>query len=747
MMLAATLMVAVCFAKPVDLARARAIVENNFFAPAKAVQPAEWTELYIFVHENGDGFAIVSADDCVRPILAYSPTGVFPVMQMPPHVSEWIDGYRREIASLVAAGAVPSAEVQAMWGNPMPKNSWDPVEPLLTTTWNQRPLYNLMCPYDTIDSAYCVTGCTATATAQVMKYWNHPEVGWGSHAYYSDYGVLGAIFDTTHYRWNLMPNALSPWSDSVEIMAVAELMYHVGVAVNMNYSPSASGAYVNAYGYANYPSSETALKTYFKYSPMLYSIYKSDHSDTEWDNLIAAEILSARPVLYAGHDPSGGHAFVLDGIDSVGMFHVNWGWGGSYDGYYTTDSLSPGAGGIGGNATYTFNMNNSAVIGIQPAVVTDDTAVVVDMRFDSTMGTVTGNGTYTPFVDEVSIWAHAAEGYRFEQWAGGSKENPLYFLANGNLSDSAIFAPVHGDTVGYCDDGYRSSWHDDYGDVTQWGIRLPGAVRNKARSLSAVQYIPYQQGTYTLEIYVADDINNATPIYTADLEPLDIELRQWTTYTLDSAIWLADTATVWITMSYTGGGYPATMGRYVGNSDGIWYHLPDGWVTYDQADGVFYTWMLRGIFEERLVRVSVETNLSTADYEDAGITIVGAGDYVYGDTACLFVNPGISYSWGWGTAETVLSDAETPKCFPATADTTLYVWFYYCTGIDDADAAPVRVSVIDRTVSLGLPEGTRVETYDIWGRLVATRRLFTLPAAGVYMIKVEGYKPVKITVL
>ena len=748
MTLAATLMVAASFAKPVDLVRARAIVENNLFAPAKAIQPTDWNELYIFVRVGAPGFAIVSADDCARPLLAYSLTADFgDIADMPAHVSSWIDGYRREIASLVAAGAAPSDAVLAMWDNPMPKSGWDPVEPLLTTTWNQRPLYNLMCPYDNNDSAYCVAGCVAIAQAQIMKYWNHPDVGWGSHAYSTEYGALRAYFDTTHYRWNMMPDALTSLSDSAEIMAVAELVYHVGVSVDMHYTPSASGAYVNAYGYANYPSSETALKTYFKYSPLLYSIYKADHSDTEWDNMIATEILAARPVLYSGHDPSGGHAFVLDGIDSAGMFHVNWGWGGAYDGYYTTDSLSPGAGGVGGNATYTFNLNNSALIGIQPSVATGDTVAVVDMRFDSTMGTVSGNGTYTPFVDEVHIWAHAAEGYRFGRWAGGSKENPIYFLANGNLSDSAIFAPVHGDTVGYCDDSYRSSLHDDYGDVTQWGIRLPGAVRNKARSLSAVQYIPYQQGTYTLEIYVADDINNATPIYTADLEPLDIELRQWTTYTLDSAIWLADTATVWITMSYTGGGYPATMGRYVGNSDGIWYHLPDGWVTYDQADGVFYTWMLRGIFEERLVRVSVETNLSTADYEDAGITIVGAGDYVYGDTACLFVNPGISYSWGWGTAETVLSDAETPKCFPATADTTLYVWFYYCTGIDDADAAPVRVSVIDRTVSLGLPEGTRVETYDIWGRLVATRRLFTLPAAGVYMIKVEGYKPVKITVL
>ena len=746
MTLAAIMMVAACFAKPVDVQRARAIVENNFFAPAKAIQPAEWSELYVFVHADGDGFAIVSADDCARPVLAYSLTTNFgDFANMPAHVASWLDGYRHEIASLRDADVTPSAEVQAMWSNGLsPKTGWDPVEPLLTTTWNQRPYYNWLCPYDSNDSAYCVTGCTATASAQVMKYWNHPAVGWGSRAYNTNYGVLSAIFDTTHYRWNLMPNALTAVSDTAEIMAVAELMYHVGVAVNMNYSPHGSGAAVNSYGYTNYPSAETALKTYFKYSPMLYSIYKAEHSDAEWDALIAAEIIANRPVLYAGHDSSGGHAFVLDGIDSLGMFHVNWGWGGAYDGYYTTDSLSPGAGGVGGNATYTFNMSNSAVIGIQPSIDNGDSVVVIDMRFDSTMGTVTGNGTYTAFVDEVNIWAHAVEGYRFERWAGGSNGNPIAFLANGDLSDSAIFTPVHGDTVGYCDDGYRSSWHDDYGDTTRWGIRLPAAVRNGHRNLTAVQYIPYTYDHYYLEIYVADDINGATPIYTKQLVPDYDLIRQWQTHTLDSAIRIPDTATVWITFYSDNGGYPATMGGYSGSSDGIWYHLPTGWVPYDQADEVFYTWMIRGIFAERLCRVAVETNLSVEEYENANITIVGAGDYFYGDTASLIVNPGAGYDWGW---DENCTDRENPKTFPVLGDTTLHVWFQYCSGIGDVEGDRIAVSVIGRNVSIDVPQGMPVAAYDLQGRLIATRRTFTAPAAGIYIIQVNGKAAGRIIIL
>lgn len=720
MTLAATLMVAAGFAKPVDIARARAIVENNFFAPAMAVQPADWDELYIFVRVGAPGFVVLSADDCVRPVLAYSLNGhIGDLATMPEHVRLWFDGYRREIASLRDAGVVPSAAVQALWDTPMPKTGWDPVEPLLTTTWNQRPLYNLMCPYDINDSAYCVTGCTATATAQVMKYWNHPEVGWGSRAYNTNYGVLSAIFDTTHYRWNLMPNALTSLSDSAEIMAVAELMYHVGVAVNMNYSPSASGAAVNSHGYANYPSAETALKTYFKYSPLLYSIYKEEHSDAEWDNLIASEILASRPVLYAGYDPSGGHAFVLDGIDSVGMFHVNWGWGGAYDGYYTTDSLSPGAGGVGGNATYTFNLNNSAVIGIQPAVVTDDTVVVVDMRFDSTMGNVSGNGTYTPFVDDVTIWAHAAEGYRFERWAGGSTENPLFFLANGNISDSAIFAPVHGDTVGYCDDAFRSSWRDDYGSTTEWGIRVAPALRHSLRSLTAVQLYVYEPGYYTMCVYCGESIRPETRV--VNMQPDLTEAFGWTTIELDEPLYVPDDQPLWITFRFTTAtGYPATSSHYTAASDGCWYKLPDGWRPIDET-GVYQTWMIRALFAPRPCRVSIE-NAGHCELD----SFSGAGDYALGSTATVSCSDPYFTHWeGIGNSSSSIT-------FTVTGDTTFYA---YCfdVGIDE-----VEPDDLDQPVSV----------YDMMGRCVATRRddVRRLPS-GVYLLRRGNRTVEKIVVL
>ena len=240
------LLVASATARPVDPQRALRLVEEHFFAPAQLVSPADWSELYVFVPVDGKGFVVVSADDCTRPVLAYSYSTTFQFEGMPVHVAAWLDGYRREIASLRKAGATPSATVQGLWQQP--KNGiTDWVEPLMTTTWNQSPWYNEMCPYSYSDSAHAVTGCVATAQAQVMKYWNHPAVGHGSHSYgSSSFGPLSVDYDTA-YQWNLMPDNLNWWSTPEQIHAVAQLMFHVGVAVEMNYGVHSSGAHVVDY--------------------------------------------------------------------------------------------------------------------------------------------------------------------------------------------------------------------------------------------------------------------------------------------------------------------------------------------------------------------------------------------------------------------------------------------------------------------------------------------------------------------
>ena len=716
-------------AKPVSPERAITVAQRFF--PGQQMTIVDMDGLYLVTPDVGAGFVLVATDDCVRPVLAHSSSAFFPVNGMPAHVAKWIDGYRREIASLVAAGAIPSPEVQAQWslGGPSPKSGITPVAPLMTTTWGQKPYYNLLCPYDEQDSAYSVVGCTATATAQVMKYWNHPEVGWGSHGYYhDDYGYLYAQFDTTHYRWNLMPNSLDALSDSAAMMAVAELMYHVGVAVEMEYSPSSSGAWANSFGISDLPCAENALKTYFKYSPMLSSIYKDEHSDSDWDAMILAEIEAARPVLYIGYDTVGGHTFVLDGVDSIGMFHVNWGWRGSYDGYYTLDSLSPGAGGIGGNATYTFNTDNSAVIGIQPSFASNESTAVIDIRYDSTKGTVMGNGTYALYNDTVTIAAKAAEGYRFIRWQSGSIDNPKCVFVNGDIHDSALFEPMlPSDTVSYCNNWLNTRWHDDYCDTTEWGIRIPEGVRQGNRCLMKVQYFPVELGSMTLNIYFGNTIDESNPVYTAVLHNDNPDsLYYWRTYELDYPLAVPNNAVVWVTLRAVGGGFPAATSNYSGCSDGSWYRLPEGWRRYDEY-GHYFSWMLNAVFQER-IPLHVVASPNNIDYGN----ISGMGTYLLGETVVMIAQPQEGYQFShWSNGST-----ENPFVFVISRDTMFIGYFESVNGISGIEHDDIAFAVEGRTVTVDAPEGVGVAFYDMQGRCLARNRRFTAHAAGVYLLRI-----------
>ena len=690
-------------ARPVGMERARRLVEEHFFSPALCVSPDVWTELYVFAPAEGTGFVIVSADDCTRPVLGYSYVTSFAIDDMPPHVAGWIEGYRHEIADLRKAGATPSPAVQAMWQQPK-SGRLEAVEPMMTTTWNQSPWYNAECPWSATDSAHAVTGCVATATAQVMKYWNHPAKGHGQHGYNcQDFGWQQVSYDTL-YLWDSMPDALTWTSTPTEVHAVAQLMYHVGVAVNMGYGVHSSGAYTTAYGSYNLPSSERALRETFRYSPLLTAVWKQYYSDNSWDSLMRHEIVHGRPILYSGSDNSGGHAFVLDGCDSTGMFHVNWGWGGWCDGYYTIDSLSPAPGGVGGNSTYTFNLNNAAVIGIQPSYGNDTVAIVNAVSCDSTMGSVFGNGIYVPYEDEVTVSAIAAPGYRFDGWKSGSIVNPVVFTVNGDFYDTALFVPVGRDTIGYSDEIYTTAWRDDYGSTTEWGIRIPAGLRNPLRSLNAVQFFLAVQGYYTLNIYYGDTIDAGTLARTL-LPDLTDAATGWVTVTLDDPLPLMGDKDLWITLRFnTSTRFPAAATFYTGVSDGTWYKLPQGWAPFDQ-NGVYWTWMIRALFSERPCRVAVE-NAAYCDLQ----SFSGAGDYAVGETVTVSCSdPGFRRWEG-------IDGAGSSITFTVTGDTTFRA---LCdeVGIDEVEDSDPDLPVV---------------VYDLMGRRRYEREL----PAGVYLMRI-----------
>lgn len=367
-------------AAPVDPKLAKSVAQNFMRqqTPAtadkliwsEAQHPAGKQEMFLFTCQP-EGFVIVAADDVAMPILGYSVSSTFDNKNVPEHIAHWLEGYDSEIrylkANNIAQGDMAATEWQALQrGENFPQYSAGSVSPLLTTQWSQSPYYNNLCPYDNANRGTSVTGCVATAMAQVMKYWNHPTVGNGSHSYSQrGFGTISANFGNTTYDWANMPNTLSSYSTSTQVNAVATLMYHCGVSVEMNYSANASGAqvYMPQRGYA---AVNWAWLDYFDYSSDLRGVYQSQYTTTQWIQLLKDELDASRPVLYAGFDSESGHAFVCDGYNTSNKFHFNWGWGGHYDGYFAIGALNPGGGGTGSNSTYTFNLNNVALVNVHP---------------------------------------------------------------------------------------------------------------------------------------------------------------------------------------------------------------------------------------------------------------------------------------------------------------------------------------------------------------------------------------------
>ena len=393
----------VMMATPVSSSTARQVAENFWSVNAgknTAVSLEDvssqcgFQELYVFTHPMGKGFVIVAADDCVQPIIGYSLSTSF-VFPLPAHVQAHLQSYEEEIAYYKSAGIRATAEISELWqsmlnGSYTPRNTTS-VAPMLTTTWDQSPYYNSLCP----DSAgiHAVTGCAATATAQVMKFWNWPVTGTGSNTYTDDnFGTLTANFGATNYQWSMMPNALNSQSTAAQINAVATLMFHVGVAIEMDYGINSSGAYTNSYGYSTLACSENALKDYFGYKSTLHSVYKEDVTDAVWISVLTSELDAGRPVLERGSG-SGGHAFVCDGYDNNGMFHINWGWGSAYDGYFAHNALNPGGGGTGSSSTHSYNDSQALVVGIEPNGVlhTNVSSLSLPQEGGSASFTVTSN--------------------------------------------------------------------------------------------------------------------------------------------------------------------------------------------------------------------------------------------------------------------------------------------------------------------------------------------------------------------
>lgn len=552
----------------------------------------EFENIYLFVDTAGHGFVMLAADDRSLPVLGYSLRNNFVADSMPVHVYEWVKDYDDQIQWLIDNNIEKTNEINAQWKDlenerrQLPTAYSTAVGPLVQTTWNQGSPYNYKCPKVGSTSTY--TGCVATATAQIMKYHGWPTTGMGSHSYEWNSKPQSADFENTTYDWANMKNSYSSSYNTNQRNAVATLMYHIGVAVEMGYGTSSSGAYDVATDFDK-AASVNALRKYFKYKQTATSVYRENYSDRGWKDILKNEIDNSRPIQYSGFG-SGGHSFVCDGYDVDEKFHFNWGWGGSYDGNFAIGALNPGGGGAGASSTHTYNVDNAAIIGIEPDKSTATRISVTASSNNTTYGTVTGGGTFNRYA-EVTITPSAKTGYRFVSWSTGGMEVPLKFLASGdNTTIVAKFERLGGDTLRYCKDAHASSYRLTSTGTNYWGIKLPASSLVSGRFLTHVMLYPYEAGSYTLTVYSG---HFATSLHSQTFNITETD--KWVTLELNTYLQIDATKDLCVTFSHSGG-YPCTVSASAANSYASYGRTSStsSWSSYTSG-GVNLTWMIKAI--------------------------------------------------------------------------------------------------------------------------------------------------------
>jgi len=297
------------------------------------------TALYYIINFTKNSYIIVSANKNATPILAYSFDTKFEG-EMPPAVDFWLKRYKEQI-NYINKNKIKNTDNLNKWNELLYtdiKSFRDITDtlipPLINSKWKQETYYNASCPENAAGfDGHCLTGCVATATAQILYYHRFPQSGTGSHTYNCPgYGTITEDFSLANYDYNNMPYEFTNYSD-----AGALLLYHLGVSFDMTYGPNGSSVWNH--------SVDNSLKTYFKYCPETQYVYR-DSTNLNWDSIVVTNLLANKPLYYAGWADTSfqsGHAFVCDGYDGPDYYHFNFGWGGSYDGWFYTNDITPGS--------------------------------------------------------------------------------------------------------------------------------------------------------------------------------------------------------------------------------------------------------------------------------------------------------------------------------------------------------------------------------------------------------------------
>ena len=618
---------------------------------------AGFTNLYIF---NGNpGFVVMAADDCVQPILGYSLTGKFIAENMPTNISGWLQGYNDEIQYAIDNKLKASAETIQLWkdlteGNAKAAKATIVVDALIQTTWDQDPGYNDLCPYDNNANELTVTGCVATAMAQIMRYWEYPSHGVGSHSYtpstHPEYGTQSVNFAQQTYNWADM----SLYSPNAEI---AKLMYHCGVAVDMDYDIGSTGG-SGAFNTAIAP----ALTNYFNYKSTASLKNQSSYTTNNWNNLLKTELDAGRPVQYGGSGSGGGHAFVCDGYDSSNNYHFNWGWSGNNDGFYSLTNLNPGSGGSGGGS-YNFTQNQSAIIGIQPkdctttsptnfSVTKDGRNAIMSWTAVSNAsaysiyrnGNIIANTTSTTYTD--SNLSYGTYTYYVKSVdSNGAKSSPTSTITvaiepipsqltvtkqNNNAvlswtepewsapqTDDEVLTYSYGNTI----------YSFGSGGTTQlyYGHKYPSSMINTNKVLYKVSFYPTMAGAFSLHVYTASAGNSKpqTQVYTQDIT---VSGTGWNDIVLNTPLQLDASKDLWVFIyDPEGKDYPMGAGSYEGtdsNGNYVSTSTPTSSVSVQNVVMLINTYITDGAFSYNLYdgTTTVASNISSTTYTVNNVT-------------------------------------------------------------------------------------------------------------------------------
>lgn len=308
----------------------------------------EASSAYYVFDKNRGGYMVVSADDEFPALLAEVESGSYCTDSLAPGAEWLLDEYAKAISKRVTSSTGGLSELYGRW---------DAISPLVSTRWNQSWPYNIMCPEK--NGQNCVTGCVATAMAQVIRTIGYAECS-GYLSNNSGDERVDFDFSSAQFDFDIMPDEPSINDSAEALNAVASLMLACGLSVYMNYDTDMSGAYVE--------NVVPALVERFGYSAdYTRLVQRQKFTVAQWESMLYRELSIGRPVIYRGQSSSSGHAFVIDGYAPSGRWHVNWGWGGMSDGYYNLSILSPSQQGIGGSTSAEgYNSNQAMVIAVKP---------------------------------------------------------------------------------------------------------------------------------------------------------------------------------------------------------------------------------------------------------------------------------------------------------------------------------------------------------------------------------------------